>query len=107
VLRQVWQNLIGNALKFSRNAAQPKINIAGSLRDGMIEYAVSDNGAGFDPKYADKLFGVFQRLHTTREFEGTGIGLAVAQRIIQRHGGSINAQGAVGAGATFRFTLPA
>jgi PAS domain S-box-containing protein len=107
VLRQVWQNLIGNALKFSRNAAQPKISITGALRDGMIEYAVSDNGAGFDPKYADKLFGVFQRLHTTREFEGTGIGLAVAQRIVQRHGGSISAVSAVGAGATFRFTLPA
>jgi signal transduction histidine kinase len=107
VLRQVWQNLIGNALKFSRNAAQPKIAIDGAMRQGMIEYVVSDNGAGFDAKYADKLFGVFQRLHTSREFEGTGIGLAIAQRIVQRHGGSIAAEGAVGSGATFRFTLPA
>ena len=107
VLRQVWQNLIGNALKFSRNTAHAKVRIEGARRDGMIEYAVSDNGAGFDAKHADKLFGVFQRLHTSREFEGTGIGLAIAQRIVQRHGGSIAAEGAVGSGSTFRFTLPA
>ena len=106
VVRQIWQNLIGNALKFSRNAAQPQIEIAGGKRDGMVEYLIRDNGAGFDAAYADKLFGVFQRLHTASEFEGTGIGLAIVRRIVQRHGGSISAEGAVGAGATFRFTLP-
>jgi light-regulated signal transduction histidine kinase (bacteriophytochrome) len=107
VVRQVWQNLIGNALKFSHKVAQPKIEIAGAKRGGMIEYRVRDNGAGFDAAYADKLFGVFQRLHTAAEFEGTGIGLAIVRRIVQRHGGGITAEGTVGAGATIRFTLPA
>lgn len=106
ILRQVWQNLIGNALKFSRNAAQATIDIEGAKRGGMVEYRVRDNGAGFDGAYADKLFGVFQRLHTTSEFEGTGIGLAIVRRIVQRHGGGITAEAAVGKGATFRFTLP-
>lgn len=107
LVRQVWQNLLGNALKFSSRAAQPQVRVEGSRRQEMIEYVVSDNGAGFDARYANRLFGVFQRLHTSREFEGTGIGLAIAQRIVQRHGGSIAAEGAVGSGATFRFTLPA
>ncbi len=106
ILRQVWQNLLGNALKFSRNAAQATIEIEGAQRGGMIEYLVRDNGAGFDDAYADKLFGVFQRLHTASEFEGTGIGLAIVRRIVQRHGGSITAEASVGKGATFRFTLP-
>jgi PAS domain S-box-containing protein len=107
VVRQVWQNLIGNALKFSRHAAQPTIEIEGARRGAMVEYLVRDNGAGFDGAYADKLFGVFQRLHTTSEFEGTGIGLAIVRRIVQRHGGAIAAEGEVGKGATFRFSLPA
>ncbi|MCX7139620.1 MAG: PAS domain S-box protein [Proteobacteria bacterium] len=106
VLRLVWQNLIGNALKFSRHAVLPRVEIAGTQRDGMIEYLIRDNGAGFDAAYADKLFGIFQRLHSAKEFEGTGIGLAIVRRIVQRHGGEIFAEGAVGAGATFRFTLP-
>jgi len=107
IVRQIWQNLIGNAHKFSRNAARPKIEIEGAACGAMIEYLVRDNGAGFDAAYADKLFGVFQRLHTASEFEGTGIGLAIVRRIVQRHGGSISAEGAVGKGATFRFTMPA
>ena len=106
VVRQVWQNLIGNALKFSRHAANPRIEIEAAKRDGMVEYLVRDNGAGFDAEYADRLFGVFQRLHSSKEYEGTGIGLAIARRIVQRHGGSISAEGALGSGATFRFTLP-
>lgn len=107
VLRQVWQNLIGNALKFSRNAAQPTIRIEGAQYPEFSEYTVSDNGAGFDPRHADKLFTAFQRLHTLSEFEGTGIGLAIVNRIVQRHGGSVSADGTPGQGATFRFTLPA
>ncbi|MCX7142442.1 MAG: PAS domain S-box protein [Proteobacteria bacterium] len=107
VVRQIWQNLIGNALKFSRHATPPRIAIEGAGNGRMVEYTIRDNGAGFDAAYADKLFGVFQRLHTGSEFEGTGIGLAIVRRIVQRHGGSISAEGAVGGGATFRFTLPA
>ncbi len=107
LLRQVWSNLIGNAIKFSRSAAQPRIAIGGSLGDGESEYFVTDNGAGFDPRYADKLFGVFQRLHSSSEFEGSGVGLALVQRIVARHGGKVAAEGAPGHGATFRFTLPA
>jgi len=107
LVRQVWQNLIGNALKFSSKAAEPKVEVGGAAKGPMVEYWVRDNGAGFDMAYADKLFGVFQRLHAVGEFEGTGIGLANVQRIVQRHGGSVSAEGQPGLGATFRFTLPA
>jgi PAS domain S-box-containing protein len=107
MLRQVWQNLILNALKFSRHAAAPKVRITGSRReDGRLEYSVEDNGVGFDMIHADKLFGVFQRLHSERDFEGTGVGLAVAHRIIVRHGGQIFAHSAPGQGARFTFVLP-
>jgi PAS domain S-box-containing protein len=107
MLRQVWQNLILNALKFSRNAAAPKVRITGSRReDGQLEYSVEDNGVGFDMIHADKLFGVFQRLHSERDFEGTGVGLAVVHRIIVRHGGQIFAHSAPGQGARFTFVLP-
>jgi light-regulated signal transduction histidine kinase (bacteriophytochrome) len=95
--------LIGNAWKFTRNTPSPRIEV-GRLEDG--EFFVRDNGAGFDMAYQNKLFGAFQRLHSTDEYEGTGIGLATVARIVHRHGGSIRAEGAVGAGATFYFTLP-
>lgn len=107
LLCQVMENLLANAWKFSTNAAAPEIEV-GKLR-GDTEapvYFVRDNGAGFDMAYADKLFGTFQRLHSPGEFAGTGIGLATAHRIISRHAGRIWAEGAVGRGATFSFTIP-
>jgi PAS domain S-box-containing protein len=106
LLRQVWANLIGNALKFSRNNERPRVEIRGRLTPQGPEYCVADNGAGFDMQYVDKIFGVFQRLHSPQEFEGTGVGLAIVQRVIEKHGGRISAEGAAGRGATFRFTLP-
>jgi two-component system, sensor histidine kinase and response regulator len=106
VLRQVWCNLIGNALKYSAKRAQPRITISGRIEAGEAIYEVRDNGAGFDMRYADRLFGVFQRLHRAEEFAGTGVGLAIVQRIVARHGGRIWAQGAPDAGACFAFALP-
>jgi PAS domain S-box-containing protein len=109
MLRQVWFNLIDNAVKYSGKVAAPRIEI-GSHHDaaaGEHLFHVRDNGAGFDMRYAGKLFGVFQRLHGPGEFEGTGIGLANVRRIILRHGGRTWAEGAVGQGATFWFSLPA
>ena len=104
LLRQVWINLLGNALKYSRGRNPPVVEVG--FDEGTGEYWVRDNGAGFDPRHAQKLFGVFERLHTEDEFEGTGVGLAIVKRIIERHGGSIRAEGAPGQGATFRFSLP-
>jgi len=106
VMRQVWCNLIGNALKYSAKRPQPRIRISGRIEGREAIYQVDDNGAGFDMRYADKLFGVFQRLHRTEEFCGTGVGLAIVQRIIARHGGRIWAQGTPDAGACFQFALP-
>lgn len=106
MLRQVFANLIGNAVKFSRGQAAPRVVIDGALSPGEASYRVRDNGVGFDPRYGDQLFGVFQRLHKSDEFEGTGVGLALVQRIVHRHGGRVTAEGRPGEGATFTFTLP-
>jgi len=106
LLRQVFCNLIANAVKFSRTSANPVVEVGAFSGDSEVTYYVRDNGVGFDMKYVDRLFGVFQRLHNESDFEGTGIGLATVQRIIRRHGGVVWAEGEVGKGATFYFTLP-
>jgi light-regulated signal transduction histidine kinase (bacteriophytochrome) len=106
LLRQVWTNLIANALKYSSKAAKPRIEVAGSVGEKENEYFVRDNGVGFNMVYADKLFGVFQRLHRADEFSGTGVGLAIVQRIVARHGGRVWADGKVEEGAVFSFALP-
>ncbi|WP_034294938.1 ATP-binding protein [Herbaspirillum sp. RV1423] len=106
LIKQVWSNLLSNALKFSAKREQPHIDISGAAKDGELTYTVRDNGAGFDMRYYDKLFGVFQRLHRISEFEGTGVGLAIVYRIVSRHGGRVWAEGTVGEGAAFHFTLP-
>jgi light-regulated signal transduction histidine kinase (bacteriophytochrome) len=106
LLRQVWANLIGNALKYSAKNASPRVEIGGRNENGEIVYWVGDNGAGFDMRYAEKLFRVFQRLHGEHEFAGTGVGLAIVERVVSRHGGRVWAEGEVNRGARFFFTLP-
>jgi len=107
LLRQVWVNLIANALKFTRRREQALITIDGAEGpEGGRLYSIRDNGAGFDPQRAERLFGIFQRLHGAKEFEGTGVGLSIVRRIIERHGGRIWAEGEPGRGAAFHFTLP-
>jgi signal transduction histidine kinase len=106
LLKQVWINLIGNAIKYSSKKEHPVIEIGSYKSGNEITFVVKDNGAGFDTRYADKLFGAFQRLHKYAEFPGTGVGLALVQRIINRHGGKVWAEGKVDQGAAFYFTLP-
>ena len=106
MMRQVWYNLISNALKYSGKNEKPTVEIGSFLRDNKVCYYVKDNGVGFNMAYADKLFGIFQRLHKQDEFEGTGVGLALVKRIVDRHEGNVWAEGAINQGATFFFSLP-
>jgi PAS domain S-box-containing protein len=106
LLRQVWLNLVGNALKFSRDRDVARIEIDHAEANGDVVFRIRDNGVGFDMTYADKLFGVFQRLHYSDEFPGSGVGLATVRRIVQRHGGDVWAEGEVDNGATVSFRLP-
>ncbi|WP_281774759.1 sensor histidine kinase [Methanobacterium formicicum] len=106
MMGQVFQNLIGNAIKFTRSRNPALIEVGGEVKDKELVYYVKDNGAGFDMKYINKLFGLFQRLHSPEEFEGTGVGLSIVQRVIRRHGGRVWGEGSVDEGATIFFALP-
>ena len=106
LLQQTWSNLVSNAIKFSSARERALIEIKSGHNAKETVYSVRDIGAGFDMRYADKLFGIFQRLHSESEFEGTGVGLAIVQRIVRRHDGRVWAEGHVDKGATFYFSLP-
>ncbi|SPF37261.1 Multi-sensor signal transduction histidine kinase (fragment) [Syntrophobacter sp. SbD1] len=106
-MRQLFQNLIGNALKFQKPGEKPMVQVRSvSKTDSECQIIVEDNGIGFEEQYLDKIFTLFQRLHGRSEYEGTGMGLAICKKIVQRHGGSITAKSAPGAGSTFIITLP-
>jgi light-regulated signal transduction histidine kinase (bacteriophytochrome) len=106
MIRQVFSNLFANAFKFTREEDAPRVEVTAENRGDEVVYAVRDNGVGFSMEYADKLFGVFERLHDDDAFEGTGVGLAVVERILRRHDGEVWGEGAEGEGATIYFTLP-
>jgi len=105
-LRQVFVNLLSNAAKFTRQRSRAKIEVGGREDETENVYYVRDNGIGFDMKFYDRLFGIFQRLHRDDEFEGTGVGLSIVKRIVENHGGRVWAEGKVNEGAVFYFTLP-
>ena len=105
LVKQIWENLISNAIKFSANNKNPIIEIGSTKKENNPVCFIQDNGAGFDMKYYDKLFGVFQRLHSVSEFEGTGVGLAFTQHIIHKHRGQIWAESKVNEGSIFYFTV--
>lgn len=107
MIRQVFYNLLTNALKFTRRTVNPVVSVTGERSEGMSRYVVRDNGVGFDPNHQRRLFQPFSRLHSSQEFEGTGVGLAIVQRVVVKHGGSITAEGRLHEGATFTLTLPA
>jgi light-regulated signal transduction histidine kinase (bacteriophytochrome) len=106
LIRQVWINLLSNAVKYTRKKEVAKIDVSCVKEENGMRYVVTDNGAGFDMEFSDKIFGVFQRLHTASEFEGTGVGLALAKNIVERHGGTIGFESEVDKGTTFYFALP-
>jgi PAS domain S-box-containing protein len=106
-MRELFQNLIGNALKFRKEGIPPVVKVYAESKENMYSISVEDNGIGFDPKYAERIFGVFQRLHSKDEYEGTGIGLAICRKIVERHGGNIMAKGEPGKGSIFTVNLPA
>ncbi|HWY37968.1 MAG TPA: ATP-binding protein, partial [Bacteroidia bacterium] len=106
LINQVVINLLSNAIKYSAKSPRPLVEVSSEKSNGEIIYTIKDNGAGFDMRYVHKLFGVFQRLHTPDEFEGTGVGLAIVLRIITKHGGKVWAEGKKNEGATFKFSLP-
>ncbi|MGZ7159976.1 MAG: sensor histidine kinase, partial [Methanobacterium sp.] len=105
-IRQVFQNLIGNALKFRKEGVRPKIHISAQKKDDEYVFSVSDNGIGIEEKYSDRIFEVFKRLHAIGEYQGAGIGLAIVKRIIDRHGGRIWVESELGKGSTFYFSIP-
>jgi light-regulated signal transduction histidine kinase (bacteriophytochrome) len=106
-LRQAWVNLVSNAVKYSSTRSMPRVEVRCRSEGAETVYSIRDNGVGFDMKYVDKLFGVFQRLHAAHEFSGTGVGLAIVHRIVTRHGGRVWAEGELDRGAAFSFAVPA
>ena len=106
LMRQVWYNLISNAIKYSANSSPSIISITGKATNNGFDYSISDNGVGFDMKYVNKIFGVFQRLHTDKEFEGIGVGLSFVKRIVTKHKGKIWVESEINKGTTFYFSIP-